>query len=262
MLTVRWLTFAGDPRFDASGSSAVAHLSQTDTLYSLHVRSDLASARRTCIANTVRTDPSSGAGWVASTTVDDALVPVSDPDPHRGRNPPSHTTLQLIVQLCFAVHRRPNLDQTQRPRPPPAPPPPALQLPTRTSLHLTPSRRLHHLPLPTPPPPPRPPPRQVIHVPRPERPRPRARTALACLRPRRLEGAGRVGGGGGGGCNGHAAWIRAEDELWDVERWRGSRRWDAGAGWVCECGAEGEEWECGGGDASVWAGGAAGGGEW
>ena len=69
--------FAGDPRFDPSGSSTVAHLSQSDTLYKMHVRSGLASARQTCLANTVRIDSRTGVGWIASTTVVDPLVSVS-----------------------------------------------------------------------------------------------------------------------------------------------------------------------------------------
>lgn len=87
----RSLGFAGDLRFDASGSSTVAHLSQSDTLYSLHVRSDLASARQTCLANTVRLDRDSGVGWVASTSVDDPLVSVS---------PAQLSTLHHIWSSC------------------------------------------------------------------------------------------------------------------------------------------------------------------
>lgn len=71
------MTAQGDPRFDPFRSSVLAHLDEKDTLWSMHIRAELGTDRDACLVSTVELEADKQRAYVASTSVEDALVPVS-----------------------------------------------------------------------------------------------------------------------------------------------------------------------------------------
>lgn len=67
---------AGDPRFDPFRSGVVALLSAKENLWQMHIRAELGADRDACLVSAIEHDEE-GVCFVASTSVEDPLIPVS-----------------------------------------------------------------------------------------------------------------------------------------------------------------------------------------
>ncbi|BGP25210.1 hypothetical protein JCM10295v2_004132 [Rhodotorula toruloides] len=132
-----------DPRLDSAKSQVIQHLSETDSLAHLTIKSNLVSNRDACIVTTSADDDrpgkASNTSYIASTSVEDPLVPRTG----------TRTTIHINAFALRSLPRAPDFE----PSPPPAseaasPPTRPAHRRTRSTVPTSKSALLGTIPLP------------------------------------------------------------------------------------------------------------------